>query len=456
MYCSNCGTRRATNDPYCGSCGRRFAARTGTQSRPLIIAGAVAAVVIVVVLFLALPIGRPQVSDRPRPIPSARATAILDVTTPEMAELSYAKLRRSLAMVVAEGPDGVSFGSAFCIASTPKVSYFLTNHHVVGDLDRVHLVFASRKPDLKDGLVASVGAGDTDLAVLATNVGNIPPVRLAKTTAIEGQSIAVAGFPSIQFRLAANGLGLSPSMHVGTVNAMAGNGFYIEYDAQTDHGNSGGPLYDVETGDVYAVVTYGIASNSSQAVQNNLAISIDNAKPLIETAMRHPAEVLASLRSLSPAPLPTSPPLTATPGLDNPGNTDTRFTAADCGSVYDSRTGLTWKLGPNANPTWDEAQSWVASLDQCDGKGWRMPTLSELATLYDPQYASGVGFYQNGVRYPAHISPLFEPIGDGSWGWSDAAEGDTARAFNFNQGVATRYDRASSVYTTRAFAVLAR
>ena len=85
-----------------------------------------------------------------------------------------------------------------------------------------------------------------------------------------------------------------------------------------------------------------------------------------------------------------------------------------------------------------------------------MPTLSELATLYDPQYASGVGFYQNGVRYPAHINPLFEPIGDGSWGWSDAAEGDTARAFNFNQGVATRYDRASSVYTTRAFAVLAR
>jgi hypothetical protein len=372
-----------------------------------------------------------------------------------MAELSYARLRRSLAMVVAEGPDGVSFGSAFCIASTPKISYFLTNHHVVGDLDRVHLVFATRKPDLKDGLVVSVGSGDTDLAVVATNVGNIPPVRLAKNSAIEGQSIAVAGFPSIQFRLAENGLGLSPSMHVGTVNAMAGNGFYVEYDAQTDHGNSGGPLYDVETGEVYAVVTYGIASNSSQAVQNNLAISIENAKPLIQTAMRHPAELLASLRASPPAGSPTSPP-TETPDSDSPGNGDTRFAAANCGSVSDSKTGLAWKLGPNENTTWEEANSWVASLDHCDGKSWRMPTISELATLYDPQYSSGIGFYQNGVRYPAHISPLFSPIGDGSWGWSDDADGDTARAFNFNQGVATRYDKASSVYTTRAFAVLSR
>jgi hypothetical protein len=373
-----------------------------------------------------------------------------------LAELSYSKLRRSLAMVVAEGPDGVSFGSAFCIASTQKLSYFLTNHHVVGDLGRVHLVFATRKPDLKDGLVVSVGTGDTDLAIVATNVGNIPHVRLAQTSAIEGQSIAVAGFPSIQFRLAENGLGLSPSMHVGTVNAIAGNGFYVEYDAQTDHGNSGGPLYDVQTGEVYAVVTYGIASNSSQAVQNNLAISIDNAKPLIQRAMEHSAEVLASLRSSGPPILPTSIPPTEAPDSSSPGNVDTRFETADCGGVFDSKTGLAWKLGPNENTTWDEAHNWVASLDNCDGKSWRMPTISELASLYDPQYSSGVGFYQNGVRYPAHISHLFSPIGDGSWGWSDDAEGETARAFNFNQGVGTRYDKASSIYTTRAFAVLSR
>jgi hypothetical protein len=39
---------------------------------------------------------------------------------------------------------------------------------------------------------------------------------------------------------------------------MAANGFYVEYDAQTDRGSSGGSLYDVETGHVYELMTYGI------------------------------------------------------------------------------------------------------------------------------------------------------------------------------------------------------
>ena len=429
------------------------------KSTPVLIgAGIVGIGAIVFAVSLVIPGGRGAPVDgslQPTRTPSALVTPTSAATEPEVAELSYAKLRRSLAMVVADGPDGVNLGTAFCIASTPKISYFLTNHHVVGDLDRVHLVFPGHKTDVKDGLVASVGVGEADLAVLATNVGNIPPVHLAYTTAIEGQSIAVAGFPSIQFRLAESGLGLSPSMHVGTVNATAGDGFYIEYDAQTDHGNSGGPLYDVATGDVYAVVTYGIASNASQAVQNNLAISIANARPLIKSAMQHPGVLLASLRSSPPPATPATPEVDES-DADGPGGIDTRFSKADCGSVSDSKTGLTWKLGPNENTTWDEAHSWVASLDQCDGRSWRMPTVSELATLYDPQYTSGVGFSQNGVRYPAHITSLFSPIGDGSWAWSDDAEGDTARAFNFNQGVATQYDKASSVYTTRAFAVLSR
>ncbi len=141
------------------------------------------------------------------------------------------------------------------------------------------------------------------------------------------------------------------------------------------------------------------------------------------------------------------------PDPANAGNR-ARYIFADCGGVFDSKTGLTWKLGPDENTTWDKAEAWVLSLNQCDGSGWRMPTIAELSSLYDPAYTSGIGFYQGGSRYPAHISPLFSSIGDGSWGWSDESLGDTARSFNFNQDVATRYDKASSLYTTRAFAVL--
>jgi hypothetical protein len=103
--------------------------------------------------------------------------------------------------------------------------------------------------------------------------------------------------------------------------------------------------------------------------------------------------------------------------------------------------------------TWDQARAWVASLDPCDGLGWHMPSISELSTLYDPQYSTGIGYLQSGIRYPAHVSPLFADIGDGSWGWSAESDGPEARSFNFNQGVAVEYDKDNTTYTTRAFAV---
>jgi S1-C subfamily serine protease len=375
----------------------------------------------------------------------------------ETAETSYARIHPSLAMIVAAAPDGVHYGSAFCVVSTPRVSYFLTNHHVVGDLNRVQLFIPGRTRAPIDGTVLATGSGDRDLAVVAADIRGIPAVHLARTPAVEGQSIAVAGFPSIQFRLAASGLGLSPSMHVGTVNAKAGDGFYIEYDAQTDHGNSGGPLYDVNTGEVYAVVTYGIASTSSLAVQNNLAISVDYAKPIIRTAMRtSPSAVIAMLRQEPSAEGPANPSGNASGGGSAGsalGPRTDRYSLSDCGAIKDSKTGRLWKLGPDETMTWDQARAWVASLDPCDGLGWHMPSISELSTLYDPQYSTGIGYLQSGIRYPAHVSPLFADIGDGSWGWSAESDGPEARSFNFNQGVAVEYDKDNTTYTTRAFAV---
>jgi hypothetical protein len=132
-----------------------------------------------------------------------------------------------------------------------------------------------------------------------------------------------------------------------------------------------------------------------------------------------------------------------------------RFSSLACGAVSDSKTGLTWLLDSNGNITWDAAVAWADSADAC-GRKWRLPTIEELATLYDAQLSAGTGYYTGGVHYPAHISPLFSAIGDGSWGWSvEALHADTARAFNFNQGVATQYAKSNDIYTTRAFAIAA-
>ena len=133
--------------------------------------------------------------------------------------------------------------------------------------------------------------------------------------------------------------------------------------------------------------------------------------------------------------------------------TSERYSIAGCGAINDVKTGLVWLIGPDINMTWDAAKAWVGSTKACAGT-WRMPTIAELATLYDSRYVAGTGYYTRGEHFPAHISPVFSSIGGGSWGWSNEAVGDkSARVFNFNQGVATVYGKDNTVYSTRAFAV---
>ena len=72
------------------------------------------------------------------------------------------------------------------------------------------------------------------------------------------------------------------------------------------------------------------------------------------------------------------------------------------GIVGDIETGLEWKVGPDRATTWEEAGSWVQSLD-LDGGGWRMPTMEELDDLYD---------YDAGTR---NMTPLLETTGWRIW-----------------------------------------
>jgi hypothetical protein len=130
-----------------------------------------------------------------------------------------------------------------------------------------------------------------------------------------------------------------------------------------------------------------------------------------------------------------------------------RFSVVQCGSIKDARTRLEWMVGPDRNMTWHEARQWVAGLGACGG-GWRMPTVEEIRSLYDPAVTAGTGYYTNGRYYPAHIDPVFSAIGGGSWVWSnESARGDNARSFNLNQGRAVEYSATNAYYSTRAFAV---
>ncbi len=90
------------------------------------------------------------------------------------------------------------------------------------------------------------------------------------------------------------------------------------------------------------------------------------------------------------------------------------------GIVRDTKTGLEWKVGPDKSTNWDQASSWVQSLN-LDGGGWRMPTMDELEGLY----SRGVG--------SRNMTPLLETTG--WWVWSGETKGSSgAWGFPFDLG----------------------
>lgn len=143
-----------------------------------------------------------------------------------------------------------------------------------------------------------------------------------------------------------------------------------------------------------------------------------------------------------------SQPSDASQNLDN----QTRFIVTSCNSIKDTQTLLEWFVGPDRDMTWYQAQQWTAALDNCDAR-WRMPTIEEIRTLYEPTSKAGVGYFTDGKHFPAHINSVFNAIGGGSWVWANERVGDDARSVNLNQGKAVTYSANNTLYSTRAFAV---
>lgn len=136
-----------------------------------------------------------------------------------------------------------------------------------------------------------------------------------------------------------------------------------------------------------------------------------------------------------------------------PQKVPSRFRTNSCGSISDANTGLEWFVGPDKNITLPDANEWVKGLAVC-GEKWSMPTIVQLATLFDRRSTAGTGWFERGHHWPAHMDPIFSGIGNGSWVW---AQGDARRgfapAFNFYQGTQTEAPPTDFYGTVRVFAV---
>ncbi len=214
---------------------------------------------------------------------------------------AFPKVVPALAVIALLDANGkiAGFGTGFCIGSDAQHSYFATNHHVIaatGGTPRIVAILTS-DPGTQHPARVVVDSSDPDLAVVEIDVPNIPPLLLSATMPQTGDPVAIAGFPWNEGQLWGSLLGgsgfklgvgqrqfppeLQPSYHSGPVSAIHGGGqYYIQYDALTDHGNSGGPLFDPATGAVYGIVQATVPgmkdplADTPPSVYNNLAISV--------------------------------------------------------------------------------------------------------------------------------------------------------------------------------------
>jgi hypothetical protein len=101
-----------------------------------------------------------------------------------------------------------------------------------------------------------------------------------------------------------------------------------------------------------------------------------------------------------------------------------RFVNNGDGTVTDTKTGLMWPAKDNGNHiNWADARSYCQSYSGGDHTDWRMPTLAELTSLYDPGVKNKRGY---------HINKLIDTTAESCWA-SETRGGEAAR-FNFTYG----------------------
>ncbi|MBC8288322.1 MAG: DUF1566 domain-containing protein [Nitrospinae bacterium] len=108
--------------------------------------------------------------------------------------------------------------------------------------------------------------------------------------------------------------------------------------------------------------------------------------------------------------------------LLEPGISKLHLIDNEDGSIVDSDSGLLWtKKDSYADLgkclTWQESLDYVEKLDTAGFADWRMPTIKELATLYDPTKENNMAWDHN----PEYPLALDEKFADGAayWFWSN-------------------------------------
>jgi hypothetical protein len=79
-----------------------------------------------------------------------------------------------------------------------------------------------------------------------------------------------------------------------------------------------------------------------------------------------------------------------------PAMASDRFMDHDDGTVTDTKTGLMWAAKDNGNLiNWQTARSYCQNYNGGGHTDWRIPTLTEISSLYDPKEKNKHGYHVN-------------------------------------------------------------
>jgi S1-C subfamily serine protease len=222
----------------------------------------------------------------------------------------YKEVKPSVVYVLIATATGAASGSGFIYDSDATHSIVVTAYHVVADAQRIDVVLDS---DPAKRYPAKVLEHDRrlDIAFLDIPVPNRAPLRLAERAQIEeGNGVAAIGYPRVaRMFQQLQGDDLRPSVHSGIVSAIRLGGEIVQVDAQTDHGDSGGPIVDVKTGRVVGIVLGALLDPSfvKAGLQKELpgssyaasAMSIYAVRNKLVAGIRAPSETASPVAGIS-------------------------------------------------------------------------------------------------------------------------------------------------------------
>jgi putative serine protease PepD len=192
--------------------------------------------------------------------------------TESTAAAIYKRAKDAVVEVHTTTSQGTATGSGFVI---DKQGHIVTNEHVVDRATKVTVQFS----DQSEANATIVGTdASTDIAVLKVDrpASKLTPLSFASTSSLQvGNPVVAIGSP----------FGLEGTLTTGVISGLgreikAPNGFTIENAVQTDaalnHGNSGGPVLDMN-GRVIGVAAQ-IESDSGGNVGIGYAVPADTAQ----------------------------------------------------------------------------------------------------------------------------------------------------------------------------------